>query len=153
MSAPILKSVKREEQERDGFSSFREWVEAPNHIYIRHNIKKYLNDFNKKDSIWCNPFITFDVSREEKKYYENFPRCNPHLIEKLHELENKFLGCWCANSKLCHGSILIKLYHEKYGEEKDGYFEKKGRERRLMISKKEAGNIMQLKKCRNRFSF
>ena len=67
MSAPILENVKREEWERSGVSSFKEWAEAPNHIYIGHNIRKYLNDFNKKkDSIWCNPFITFDVSREEK---------------------------------------------------------------------------------------
>ena len=64
MSALILKSVKREERERDGFSSFKECVEAPNHIYIEHSIRKYLNDFNKKDSIWCNPFMTFDLSRE-----------------------------------------------------------------------------------------
>ena len=48
MSTLILKSVKREEQERDGFSSFKEWVEAPNHIYIGHNIRKYLNNFDKK---------------------------------------------------------------------------------------------------------
>ena len=71
-------------------------------------IRKYLNTFNIKDSIWSNPFITFDISREEKKkYYETFLRCNPHLIEKMHELEIEVLGYWCANSKLCHGSILI----------------------------------------------
>ena len=49
MGAPVLKCVKREEREKDGFSSFKEWVEAPNHIYIGHNIRKYLNDFIKKD--------------------------------------------------------------------------------------------------------
>ena len=36
MSAPILKILKREEQEIDWFSSLKEWVETPNHIYIRH---------------------------------------------------------------------------------------------------------------------
>ena len=66
MGAPVLKCVKREEREKDGFSSFKEWVEVPNHIYIGHNIRKYLNDFIKKDSIWCNPFISFDLGREEK---------------------------------------------------------------------------------------
>ena len=60
MSAPVLKSVKRDERKRNGFNI------VPNHIYIEHNIRKYLNDFNKKDSIWCNPFMTFDLSREEK---------------------------------------------------------------------------------------
>ena len=86
----------------------------------------------KKDSIWCYPFITFDVNREEKKkYYGAFLRCNHHLIEKLHELENKVLEYWCANSKLCHGSILIILYHEKYGEEKDGEFEKERKRKKI----------------------
>lgn len=119
MTAPVLKCVKREEREKDGFSSFKEWVEAPNHIYIGHNIRKYLNDFIKKDSIWCNPFITFDLGREEKiEYYEAFLRCNPHLLEQLNELENKVLGCWCENIELCHGQVLVNLYIEKFGEEK-----------------------------------
>ena len=43
MTTPVLKSVKREEREKDGFSTFKEWVETPNHIYIGHNIKKYQN--------------------------------------------------------------------------------------------------------------
>ena len=75
MATPVLKCARREErevslllsslifhikiytsflsleQEKDGFSSFKEWVETPSHIYIGHNIIKYLNDFNKKDSI------------------------------------------------------------------------------------------------------
>ena len=67
MAAPVLKCVRREEREKDGISSFKEWVETPSHIYIAQNIRKYLNDFNKKDSIWSNPFITFDISREEKR--------------------------------------------------------------------------------------
>ena len=70
MATPVLKCVRREEREKDGFSSFREWVETPSHIYIGHNIRKYLNDFNKKDSIWCNPFITFYLSREETNNYK-----------------------------------------------------------------------------------
>ena len=60
-----------------------------------------------------------------------FLRCYPHLIEQLPELENKVLGCWCENSKLCHGSILIKLYHEKYEEEKDGEFEKEMKRKKI----------------------
>ena len=119
MTTPVLKSVKREEREKDGFSSFKEWVETPNHIYIGHNIRKYLNDFKKKDSIWCNPFMTFDLDRVEKKeYYEAFLRCNPHLMEQLNELENKVLGCWCENIELCHGRVLVNLYIEKFGEGK-----------------------------------
>ena len=32
------------------------------------------------------------------------------MIEKLTELENKVIGCWCTDN--CHGEILIKLYRE-----------------------------------------
>ena len=32
------------------------------------------------------------------------------MIEKLTELENKVIGCWCRDN--CHGEILIKLYRE-----------------------------------------
>ena len=111
MATPVLKCVRREEREKDGFCCFKEWVETPSHIYIGCNIRKYLKDYNKKDSIWCNPFITFDLSREEtNNYYEAFVRCNPHMIEKLTELENKVLECWCKDN--CHGEILIKLYRE-----------------------------------------
>lgn len=31
-----------------------------------------------------------------------------HLLEDLHELKGKVLGCWCA-PKLCHGHILSEL--------------------------------------------
>ena len=86
--------------------------------YIGRNIRKYLNDYNKKDSIWWNPFITFDLSREEtNNYYEAFVRCNPHMIEKLTELENKVIGCWCIDNS--HGEILIKLYREFVENEKN----------------------------------
>jgi hypothetical protein len=36
-----------------------------------------------------------------------------HLLNDLHELKNKRLGCWCKNEngkgKSCHGDVLIKL--------------------------------------------
>ena len=57
--------------------------------------------------------------------------------------------CWCANSKLCYGSILIKLYDEKYGEEKDGKFEKERRRRKindLLKSGKKHYAIIKMKK-------
>ena len=37
-----------------------------------------------------------------------------HLLEDLHELRGKVLGCWCA-PKACHGDVLLKLIEEKYG--------------------------------------
>ena len=40
-------------------------------------------------------------------------RNNDEMIQKLKELENKVLGCWCK-PWFCHGDILIKLYNEFY---------------------------------------
>ena len=31
-----------------------------------------------------------------------------HLLDDLHELEGKILGCWCK-PKSCHGDILIEI--------------------------------------------
>ena len=39
------------------------------------------------------------------------------MIEKLTELENKVIGCWCTDN--CHGEILIKLYREFVENEKN----------------------------------
>ena len=86
-----------------------------------HNIKKYLKDYNKKDSIWCNPFITFDLSREEtNKYYETFVKCNPHMIKKLTELLSLDVGLyhgeWNFTENYIHNEILLKispLYKER----------------------------------------
>ena len=35
-----------------------------------------------------------------------------HLLEDLHELEGKVLGCWCK-PKSCHGDILIEIINER----------------------------------------
>jgi len=35
-----------------------------------------------------------------------------HLLEDLHELEGKVLGCWCK-PKSCHGDILIEIINNR----------------------------------------
>merc|ERR1711936_181701 len=50
------------------------------------------------------------------KCYENYVRKNPQLMNSLHELEGKQLGCWCKPG-LCHGDVLVKLYKEKYEQQ------------------------------------
>ena len=52
MSAPVLKSVKREERKRNGLNSFKEWMEAPNNIYFGNNIRKYF--LEKKNEVLRN---------------------------------------------------------------------------------------------------
>ena len=111
MNPPILKCITKEAREKDGFTSFKDWYNTPNHIYIGSNIRKYLKDYNKKDSLWCNPFKYYDLTKNQaNEFFEAFVRSNPFMILQLEELESKVLGCWCSEN--CHGEILIKLYDE-----------------------------------------
>lgn len=35
-----------------------------------------------------------------------------HLLDDLHELEGKVLGCWCK-PKSCHGDILVEIIEQR----------------------------------------
>ena len=67
-----------------------------------------------RGSKWGNPFyIGKDGTREEViDKYEKYIRNKPELLNALHELENKVLGCYCK-PKACHGDILVKLIKER----------------------------------------
>jgi len=32
-----------------------------------------------------------------------------HLLDDIHELKGKILGCWCNKGQTCHGDILVEL--------------------------------------------
>lgn len=59
---------------------------------------------------WGNPFIVGkDGTREEVvEKYKIWIKTRPYLMDSLHELKDKILGCWCY-PKLCHGNVLIEL--------------------------------------------
>ncbi len=65
-----------------------------------------------RGSKWGNPFkIGKDGTRTEViKKYEKWIKAQPHLMNSLHELEGKVLGCHCK-PKPCHGDVLIKLIY------------------------------------------
>ena len=62
---------------------------------------------------WGNPFIVgIDGDRNEVcDKYEKWLPTQPHLMNALHELTDKILGCWCK-PKRCHGDFLLKLANE-----------------------------------------
>ena len=66
-----------------------------------------------RGSKWGNPFkIGTDGSREQViGKYEEWIRTQPDLLNSLHELRNKILGCYCVPLS-CHGNILIELIEE-----------------------------------------
>ena len=65
--------------------------------------------WNLPDSKWANPFKLSQYSREDSlKMYRQYILNTPKLLNSLHELEGKTLGCWCK-PLMCHGDILVEL--------------------------------------------
>ena len=54
MSPPIVKCITKEEREKDGYISFRQWIEDPKNVYIGSNVQKYAKDYTPSN--WVNPF-------------------------------------------------------------------------------------------------
>jgi len=78
-------------------------------VYINHD--KY-DIYIGRGSKWGNPFIIGrDGTRSEViKEYEKWIKTQPHLVNSLHELEGKVLGCHCK-PKACHGDVLLKIIY------------------------------------------
>ena len=61
------------------------------------------------ESKWHNPFTVKQYGLEASlKLFEIYMKKSPELMNSLHELKGKILGCWCK-PKVCHGDVLIKL--------------------------------------------
>jgi len=98
-------NVKVAELRKNGFTSFREWQENPNHIYIGRNMSYYVKGAHK--SKWANPYPVTKYGLEQSLVlYEKYLH-QSGLIKNIHELQGKILGCWC-HPQPCHGDILIK---------------------------------------------
>jgi hypothetical protein len=115
-------NVKKANLVKEGYKDFQDWASNKNHIYIGRDMSFYVPGTD--GSIWQNPF---PVAKSERQYkndairytldesLDNFRKYiedNKELISKLHELNNKVLGCWCYPSR-CHGNVLAELV-EKY---------------------------------------
>ena len=118
MSTPVVKNVSKLFREYEGYTSFKEWFDTENNLYIGRNATKYTNR-NVSESKWVNPFMISQwigpskewILEDIMKTYQNYVRTNPFLMNSLHELKGKQLGCWCK-PKQCHGDVLFKLYNE-----------------------------------------
>jgi hypothetical protein len=59
---------------------------------------------------WGNPFVIGrDGTRSQViDKYRQWLMSQPHLLEQVHTLKGKVLGCWCSPHP-CHGDVLAEL--------------------------------------------
>lgn len=91
-----------------------------------HILKEPYDIQISRPSKWGNPFTTIrnketlaDTVVESKseaiRRYKEHILANKELMDSLHELEGKVLGCWCISDGsfpipyVCHGQVLIEL--------------------------------------------
>jgi len=86
-------------------------------VRVVHCKKDKFDVYIGRPSKWGNPFIIGrDGDRNEVvRKYETYIRANQNLMNSLHELKDKILGCYCS-PKACHGDVLIKLVEEMSNE-------------------------------------
>lgn len=84
---------------------------------VVHCKKEPFDVYIGRPSKWGNPFIAGkDGSRDGViKKYKRWILKQPELLNSLHELEGKVLGCWCA-PKPCHGDVLIEIINKGINE-------------------------------------
>ena len=91
---------------------------------VVHCKKQSFNVYIGRPSKWGNPF-THKKDSEHAKYikptrkeaveaYRDYILNGEgkHLLNDLHELEGKVLGCWCK-PKSCHGDILAEIIESR----------------------------------------
>lgn len=79
-------------------------------IYIGR--KCTMGGWNLPQSKWANPFTVREYGLSEAlRRYREYILKNQALLDQLHELQGKVLGCWCKinPSDPCHGDILMEL--------------------------------------------
>ena len=95
------------------------WKEDSKNVYIRRKSKFF------PESKWANQHKFTDENSRVRavEQFEHSIRSNSKLLNDLHELKDKTLGCWC-HPLPCHGSILLKLLQENSTEMDDVQLDK-----------------------------
>lgn len=84
---------------------------------VVHCKKEPYDIYIGRPSKWGNPFVIGkDGTREEVvSKYKQWVQTQPELMNSLHELNDKVLGCWCAPNA-CHGDVLIELSNKVWSK-------------------------------------
>ena len=100
-------NIKKAHLKRNGYKDFTEWDSNDNTLYIGRDMTYYVPGTVK--SKWSNPYSARKYGREKcLELYEEYVVCEQNLLDSLHELDGKILGCWCKPAA-CHGDVLVKL--------------------------------------------
>ena len=96
--------------------TFTQWLAEDSHVYIGSNLSKYAHDLEAEDE-WGHLDLDRQLLRRDIGYNEFYKMYEDYIRrekwDKLDELTDKVLGCWCSNPERCHFSVIIKLFHEK----------------------------------------
>ena len=86
-----------------------------------------------RPSKWGNPYshLNFslaeykvDTPEDAVKFFEEYLINNDELMNSLHELKYKVLGCVCSKNAPCHGKILKKYVDRlEYLDELNNHFQ------------------------------
>ena len=93
-----------------------------NETRVVNKYKESYDVYIGRGSKWGNPFTHIAdkktkadfivASRDEAiESYRDWILNQPQLLNDLHELKGKTLGCFCKPKK-CHGDILVELVNE-----------------------------------------
>jgi len=97
-----------DERVSSDYQNILEWAKA-NHLYVhigRRGDKKGLTGLD-----WGNPFVLDEDgvrSAVIEKYRKHYLPYKTKLMDNIHLLKGKVLGCWCAPAA-CHGDVLADL--------------------------------------------
>lgn len=77
-------------------------------LYIGRRWK--MGGWDLPQSKWANPFTIKKSGSADKAIssYREYLLSRKDLMNSLHELEGKTLGCWCKPAP-CHGDVLVEL--------------------------------------------
>lgn len=96
-----------------------------NEVHVVHCKKEPYDVYIGRGSKWGNPYTHLETSSQAKYIVETrdiavesyrdyiITGDGMHLLNSLHELKGKIIGCWCK-PKSCHGDILKELVEEKF---------------------------------------
>jgi hypothetical protein len=119
--------VKVASLRRRGYSNLQHWLSNPQNVYVGRYGRIFISQpdgekkiFHYSQSIWANPYKVGDeYTREQALYLYEKHLYDSSLINSLHLLHGRSLGCFCDENEACHVDILLKLIRQQQPSQVD----------------------------------